>query len=504
MKRSIVSIIWAIGLLLGTMAAAQDLNNTVGLGVRGGATFYRSDDFAQATELPYSNAFLVHHLSDRFAYELGVNYGQVSGNLLKKEAFWTDFAGVGLLGQIAPFGGKAIRPYIAGGAEYFSTNPRRFKRKISYEKNNFSTPLGGGLGFILGEKLAFDLRGLYHFVSNDRLDNSQKKSANDGFVSATAGLTLLFRGNPDMDRDGLVNRDENTRGTNPKLADTDRDGIKDGAEVLTFRTNPLAIDSDGDGLSDLDEIKKYKSDPNQADTDQDGLTDDDEISKYQTDALKGDTDADDLSDAEELQVHKTNPILADSDADGLKDGEEIGRYQTQPLEIDSDGDGLLDGDEVKKYQTDPLKKDTDGGTVADATEVNRGTNPLVADDDVPREILKIENNAPIVLDGIVFETGRAVLSVESEAILSKAYNTLEYYPDMKVAIHGHTDNTGGVKTNMRLSQARAEAVKAYLMARGIAGERIETKGFGPYQPIAPNDTPEGRRRNRRIEFSRTN
>ena len=500
MKRNIFLLVWAI-CLSATITPAQDLNNTVGLGIRAGATFYQGDDFATAGEWPYSNAFLVHHLSERFAYELSVSYGQVAGNLLKKEAFWTDFAGAGLLGQIAPFRSKAIRPYIAGGVEYFSTNPRRFNRKKSYEKNNFSTPLGGGLGFILGENIAFDLRGLYHFVSNDRLDD-KRKGANDGFVSATAGLTWLFRGNPDQDRDGLASHDEKVRGTNPKLQDTDRDGIKDGAEVLTFHTNPLAIDSDSDGLSDLDEIKKYKSDPSQADTDQDGLPDGEEVSKYQTNLLKGDTDDDDLSDAEELQVHKTNANLADSDADGLKDGEEIGRYQTQPLEIDSDSDGLLDGDEVKKYQTDPLKQDTDGGTIADATEVNRGTNPLVADDDVPREILKVENNAPIVLDGVVFETGRAVLSVESEAILGKAFNTLEYYPNMKVAIHGHTDNTGGLKTNIRLSQARAEAVKAYLVGRGIASERIVTKGFGPYQPIAPNDTPEGRRQNRRIEFSR--
>ena len=502
MKRNIFSLVWAI-CLSATIAPGQDLNNTVGLGVRAGVTFYQSDDFATASEWPYSNVFFAHHLSKRFAYELSANFGQVSGNLQKKEAFWTDFGGVGLLGQIAPFGGQTIRPYIAGGAEYFSTNPRRLSRKKSYEKNNFSTPLGGGLGFILSDHLAFDLRALYHFVSNDRFDG-KLKGANDGFVSATAGFTWLLRGNPDPDADGLTNRDEKMRRTNPRLADTDRDGIKDGAEVSTFHTNPLAIDSDSDGLSDLDEIKKYKSDPNQADTDQDGLTDGDEVSTYQTNLLKGDTDDDDLSDAEELQVHKTNAKLADSDADGLKDGEEIGRHQTQPLEIDSDSDGLLDGDEVKKYQTDPLKQDTDGGTIADATEVNRGTNPLVADDDVPREILKVENNAPIVLDGVVFETGRAVLSVESEAILTKALNTLQYYPEMKVAIHGHTDNTGGVKTNMRLSQARAEAVKAYLMSRGIAGARIETKGFGPYQPIAPNDTPEGRRQNRRIEFSRSN
>ena len=502
MKRSFV-LFTALMWLSGTMALAQDLNNRVGLGVRGGATFYRSDDFNMETDLPYANAFLVHHLNKHFAYEFNANFGRISGKLPKKDNFWTDFGGVGVLGQIAPLGGRTIRPYVAGGVEYFSTNPLQEKRKKSFEKNNFSTPLGGGFGFVLSEHLAFDLRGLYHFVSNDRLDGKQK-GANDGFVSATGGLTWMFSGNPDPDADGLMTRDEKIRGTNPKLADTDGDGVKDGAEVVTFRTNPLAADSDNDGLSDFDEIKKYKSDPAQADTDQDGLTDGDEVLTHETNLLKGDTDDDDLSDAEELQVHKTNAKQADSDADGLKDGEEIGRYQTQPLEIDSDGDGLLDGDEVKKYQTDPLKRDTDGGSIADATEVNRGTNPLVADDDMPREILKIENNAPIVLDGVVFETGRAVLSPESEAILTKALNTLQFYPEMKVAIHGHTDNTGGAKTNMRLSQARAEAVKVYLMSRGIPGERIETKGFGPYQPIAPNDTPEGRRQNRRIEFVRVN
>jgi OOP family OmpA-OmpF porin len=76
-------------------------------------------------------------------------------------------------------------------------------------------------------------------------------------------------------------------------------------------------------------------------------------------------------------------------------------------------------------------------------------------------------------------------------------------PDVTVEIQGYTDNTGNKATNQKLSQARADAVRTWLIDKGIAADRLTAKGFGSDNPIAPNSTKEGRAQNRRIEFFRT-
>ena len=205
----------------------------------------------------------------------------------------------------------------------------------------------------------------------------------------------------------------------------------------------------------------------------------------------------------EVMKTLTNPANADTDGDGLPDGDELTTYKTDPLKKDTDGDGLGDGDEVMKYKTDPLKVDTDAGTVSDGVEAGRGSNPLDPADDVPKqEEVKVEPGKSIVLEGIRFEVNKADIKPESENILSKAYNTLEQNPGVIVEIRGFTDNTGSLKRNMTLSQLRADAVKDYLVMRGIKEERITAKGFGPENPVASNDTAEGRQLNRRVEFFR--
>jgi outer membrane protein OmpA-like peptidoglycan-associated protein len=180
----------------------------------------------------------------------------------------------------------------------------------------------------------------------------------------------------------------------------------------------------------------------------------------------------------------------------------VTKYKTDALKADTDGDGLSDGDEVNTRKTDPLKADTDGGTVNDGTEVTNGTNPLNPTDDVKKEELVVEVGKAIVLDGVVFASGKSDLTPESESILEKAYNTLHQNPEVTVEIQGHTDNTGRRATNTKLSLARADAVKAWLVAKGVEEARITTKGFGPDKPIAPNTSAEGRQKNRRIEFFR--
>jgi outer membrane protein OmpA-like peptidoglycan-associated protein len=144
--------------------------------------------------------------------------------------------------------------------------------------------------------------------------------------------------------------------------------------------------------------------------------------------------------------------------------------------------------------------DTDGGTVDDGTEVRRGTSPLIASDDIEE---KIKVGQIIVLEGINFETNSSSISPGSEVVLMTAFNALKDNPSIEVEISGHTDSRGSDSKNQQLSEDRANSVKAWLVGKGINGNRITTVGYGESQPLVPNDSPENMLKNRRIEFKRT-
>jgi outer membrane protein OmpA-like peptidoglycan-associated protein len=105
-----------------------------------------------------------------------------------------------------------------------------------------------------------------------------------------------------------------------------------------------------------------------------------------------------------------------------------------------------------------------------------------------------------VLEGVNFEFNKATLTSAAVDTLEKAFTILQDNPGLKVKIVGHTDNIGSKKYNDRLSLRRAESVKSWLVSKGISATRITTAGVGFSEPIATNDTPEGRAKNRRIEF----
>lgn len=103
--------------------------------------------------------------------------------------------------------------------------------------------------------------------------------------------------------------------------------------------------------------------------------------------------------------------------------------------------------------------------------------------------------------GILFATGKAELQPESRPVLKEIASTMKEHGDLKILIEGHTDNVGSAASNLALSDARAAAVKAALVADfGIDGGRITTKGFGDTKPSAPNATAVGRAQNRRVEI----
>ena len=213
---------------------------------------------------------------------------------------------------------------------------------------------------------------------------------------------LVLDPKADDDNDGLTNLEECPLKTDPKKADTDGDGIKDGDEVGgNIKTNPLVKDTDGDGLDDGVEdrnkdgnLDSGELNPTLKDTDSDGLEDGHE-----------DRDKDGLKGSKE-----TDGLKADTDGDGLKDGLEdkdkdgkVGATETDPLNPDTDGDTLTDGwvdkdgDKIwdvlegedrdnsgttETTETDPLKKDTDGGCEDDGSEERNSRDPLKPSDDV--------------------------------------------------------------------------------------------------------------------------
>lgn len=118
----------------------------------------------------------------------------------------------------------------------------------------------------------------------------------------------------------------------------------------------------------------------------------------------------------------------------------------------------------------------------------------------PDEPAPSEPPAPrFVLQGVQFDTGKATLTADSHARLDSIVEYLTHKPSATIEVSGHTDNVGGNKKNKKLSQQRADAVRDYLVAKGIDPGRIKAVGYGDERPIASNDTPEGRQQNRRIE-----
>lgn len=153
-----------------------------------------------------------------------------------------------------------------------------------------------------------------------------------------------------------------------------------------------------------------------------------------------------------------------------------------PLPADGDGDGLAnDKDRCPDQAETPNGFDDGDG----------------CPDEVPPEVKKLTG----VISGIEFVPGAAVqLAPGSAAVLDETVAMLKKYPAVRIEISGHTDSTGDGAKNRALSQERADAVRDYLVQRGVAATRLESKGYGSDFPIGNNATPEGRAQNRRVEF----
>src|SRR5436190_1691638 len=204
----------------------------------------------------------------------------------------------------------------------------------------------------------------------------------------------------------------------------------------------------------------------------------------------------------------------DSDHDGVPDQRDVcpdtpvgATVDARGCPVDSDRDGVYDGlDQCPgtpvgaRVNAKGCPSDEDGDGVLDGLDQCPSTPAGARVDAAGCPILFTPERAPVILRGVMFETGKSALKPESFTVLDIVAQSLNGNPDIRIEIAGYTDHTGSDATNLRLSQARADAVRAYLGSKGVAPGRMVAKGYGAANPIATNTTAAGRAQNRRVEL----
>ena len=266
--------------------------------------------------------------------------------------------------------------------------------------------------------------------------------AADNATIAVLGLSLTLalpsRGvhERDSDKDGVIDAEERTRGTDPKDADSDNDGLKDGAEVFGQNaTNPLSRDSDGDTLLDGHE---------------------------------------DLNANGALDPGETNPNQADTDAGGLSDSNEE-LDLSNPLDNrddDRDGDGVQDQLDACAQTPKRLAVNAKGCAIFDRD---------------------------LILEGGLFTKNKSVLLSSSYVSLQRIAVVLKDNPAIKVEIGAHDPAASGAK-GQALTQARADAIREYLLSQGVAAEQVTARGYGSTSPLT--DKKAAKAKSNRIELRR--
>ena len=304
----------------------------------------------------------------------------------------------------------------------------------------------------------------------------------------------------------------------PRLMDTDRDGVHDGRDRepetppgYPVDSDGISLDTDGDGVPDP--LDRETATPAGAITDQYGIG----LDSDQDGVFDGLDSEPETPAGAEVDIHG---VALDTDGDGVPDifdeqpdtprGAEVdskGRYR------DSDGDGVPNGLDKEPgtphgamVDSDGIGIDSDGDGVPDGLDREPATPAGILVDKSGRALLTHE--ARLIKEGLIrsdtisFDAFSATLTPESYAALDEIGTLLAKYPEIKMQIEGHSDSSGSSSENLRLSRERALAVRTYLLMHfpEIERTRLRAVGFGDKRPIASNDTAQGRRINRRVEF----
>lgn len=410
--------------------------------------------------------------------------------------------------QPTPKGGGATTGLTLGAASLVlnvGTGKNLFYVLGGYSRLNFAdnpsyiftdNGVHGGIGdrIFLGERVALRLEGRAIYSPSTNYPNGNWA----GHIVGSAGFSIFTGPSAfkDTDQDGIADKTDTCTGTPTGAtvdnvgcpSDADRDKVYNGLDACPNTLEGAEVDARGcpkdadtDGV--YDGIDKCPSSPTGTHVDATGCP----------------TDSDHDSVADGPDQCPNTPAGATVDATGCP--------------VDSDRDSVPDG--LDKCPNTPAgtevdtagcqrAPDSDNDTVDDTKDTCPSTSPGTRVDARGCPILFTEARQPLVLKGVTFEPGRSKLRPDSYTILDLVATSMMNNPDINVEIAGYTDNTGTIATNVRLSQARADAVRTYLAAKGVSPAKMVAKGYGPDSPIASNATREGREQNRRVELRRTN
>jgi outer membrane protein OmpA-like peptidoglycan-associated protein len=412
----------------------------------------------------------------------------------------------GELIRAVPIHGRLVYHLPLGGQSAFLIGGG-YTRQL-FRKNYRETKSGAGglLGLRLGTggvvSIRLDATGDYIPTAESstlppQLAGIQQHKSNWHW-GGQAGLSLIFgnKRDGDRDRDGVKDSIDRCPSTPagervdatgcPLPKDADGDGVTDNLDRCPNTPAGTAVDatgcprdSDGDGVIDVQD--KCPNTPAGTSVDATGCP--------------KDSDGDGVIDAQDkcpntpagTAVDATG-CPKDTDRDGVIDS--LDQCPNTPAGVTVDATGC------------PTDSDRDG--VPNAQDRCPDTPPGAKVDAVGCTALFAEPGKALVLQGVNFQTGKATLLPESQAILDRVAESLNNNPDVNVEVGGHTDSQGSRATNRRLSLARAFTVREYLITKGVSAARITAKGYGPDQPVASNATASGRAANRRVELTRTN
>ena len=273
-----------------------------------------------------------------------------------------------------------------------------------------------------------------------------------------------------------------------KKPDTDNDGIIDEEDKCPYDAEDMDKFEDDDGCPDLDNDGDGIADKNDQcpdakatcdgcpvyDTDNDGINDDVDKCPKQAEDMDGFEDADGCpeldNDGDGVPDATDKCPLKPEDMDGFEDTDGC-------PELDNDGDGIPDD----KDKCPNRKGVPEAQGCPKTKEIQRGK---------------------LILGGVNFQSGKAILTQNSYRVLDQIYESLAEWTEVKLEIQGYTDSQGKYENNKRLSHKRAQAVMNYLVQKAINPSRLRAVGYGEDSPIADNKTASGRAKNRRVELNR--